>query len=146
MQRDYDHINGLKIKDDTTAKRLFPEDWSYDGDNVNAMNHIPIILKYAGNGNCLYNAISILFSGYEDVQCDLIKIWLKNRYLHNKNDFNNYSSTDVYSYEDDIFNGIKNGKYCGVLNVAALPNVLQIPIQSIYSKLSNFCVDRDFFK
>ena len=31
MQSDYDHINRLKIKEDITAKRLFLDDWSYDG-------------------------------------------------------------------------------------------------------------------
>ena len=27
------------------------------------------------------------------------------------NDFNNHSSTDAYSYEKEILNGLKNGKY-----------------------------------
>lgn len=71
MQSNYDHINRLKLKDDTTAKRLLPDDWSYDGDNINKMNYTPITLKCTGNGNCLYNAISILFSGYEELHCEL---------------------------------------------------------------------------
>ena len=71
MQSNYDHINRLKLKDDTTSKRLLPDDWSYDGNNINKMNHTPITLKYTGNGNCLYNAISILFSGYEELHCEL---------------------------------------------------------------------------
>ena len=55
MQIDYGHIIRLKIKEDTIAKRLLPDDWSYDGDNVNTMNYTPITLECTGNGNCLYN-------------------------------------------------------------------------------------------
>ena len=71
MKSDYDHINRLKIKEDITAKRLFLDDWSYDGDNVNTMNYTRITLKCTGSGNCLYNAISILLSGYENLHCEL---------------------------------------------------------------------------
>ena len=39
MQINYDHINRLKIKEDSTAKRLLPDDWSYYGDNVSTMNY-----------------------------------------------------------------------------------------------------------
>ena len=42
-----------------------------------------------------------------------------------------------------ILNGLKNGKYCSACSVAALSNVLQFPIQSIYPKISNVYVDRD---
>ena len=63
MQSDYDHINRLKIKEDTTAKRLLPDDWSYDRDNVNTMNYTPINLECTDSGNGLYNTISILLSG-----------------------------------------------------------------------------------
>ena len=35
--------------------------------------------------------------------------WLKNRYLYDTNEFNNYSFTDVHSYEEVILNGLKNG-------------------------------------
>ena len=60
------------------------------------------------------------------------------------NDFNNNSSTDIYSYEEDILNGLKNDK-CIVVP-AALSNVLQFPIQYIYPVFSNVCVDKNFFK
>ena len=38
----------------------------------------------------------------------------------------------------------ENSKHCSACNVAALSNVLQFPIQSIYPKISNLCVDKDF--
>ena len=148
MQSDYGHTNRLKIKEDTTVKRLLPDDWSYDGDNVNTINYTAITLECIGNGNCLYNAISILLSGYENLHCELClkctQELIKNRFLYYTNDFDDYSSTDVYSYEEDILNGLKNGKYCSACNVAVLSNVLRFPIQSIYPKVSNVCVDRDF--
>ena len=71
MQSDYGHTDRLKIKEDTTVKRLLPDDWSYDGDNVNTINYTAITLECIGNGNCLYNAISILLSGYENLHCEL---------------------------------------------------------------------------
>ena len=71
MQIYYDHINRLKIKEDTTGKRLLPGDWSYDGDNVNTMNNTLVTLECTGNGNCIYNAILILLSGYEDLHYEL---------------------------------------------------------------------------
>ena len=92
-----------------------PGDCSYDGDNVNTMNNTPIPLVCIGIGNCLYNAILILLSGYEDLHYELglkcTQELIKNRYLHDMNDFNNHSSTDAYSYEKEILNGLKNGKY-----------------------------------
>ena len=124
MQSDYDHINRLKIKEDITAKRLLLDDWSCDGDIVNTMNYTRITLKCTGSGNCLYNAISILLSGYENLHCELClkckQELIKNCFLCDTNDFDVYSSTDVYSYEEDIFNGLKNGKYCSARNVVAL--------------------------
>ena len=149
MQSDYDHINRLKIKEDTTAKSLLPGDWFYDGDSFIKMNYTSITLECTGNGNCLYNAISILLSGYENLHCELrlkcTQELIKNNFLCDTNDFDNYSFTDVYSYKEEISNGLKNGKYCSARNVVALSNVPQFPIQSIYPKVSNFCVDRDFF-
>ena len=71
---------------------------------------------------------------------------IKNRYLYDKNDFNNYFSTDVCSYKEDVLNGLKNGKCCSTRNVAALSNLLQCLLQSIHQKISNLCGNRDFFK
>ena len=88
IQSNYDHINKQKIKEHTTAKRLLPDGWSYDGDNVNTINYTPITLECTGNGNCLYNAISVLLSRYKDLPC-------KKCFLYITNDFDNYSSTDV---------------------------------------------------
>ena len=127
-----DHINRLKIKEDTTAKRLLPDDWSYDGDSFITMNYTSITLECTGNGNCLYNAIPILLSGHENLHCELrlkcTQELIKNHFLCNTNDFDNYSFTDVYSYKEDISNGLKNSKYCSTRNMAALSNMLQFPI------------------
>ena len=104
MQRNYNNINRLKIKEDTTAKMLLPDDWSYGWYNVISMKCTPITLECTGNGSCLYNAILILLSGYEDLHCELYlkctQELIKNSYLYNINYLNNYSSTDIYSYEE----------------------------------------------
>ena len=56
--------------------------------------------------------ISILLSEYEDLYCELrlkcTQELIKNLYLYDTNNFNNYSFPDVYSYEKDILNRLKN--------------------------------------
>ena len=87
MQIDYDHIKRMKIKEDTTAEKLFPDDWSYDRDNANKISYTPITFECIGNKNiyCICNAISILYSGYRELHCELhLKCnqeLTKNRYL-----------------------------------------------------------------
>ena len=103
-----------------------------------------ITLECTGNGKYLYNAVSSLLSGYEDLHCELrlkcTRELIKNCYLYDTNYFDNYSSIDVYENEEHILNGLKNS----ARNVAALSNVLQIPIQSTYPKICNICKVRDF--
>ena len=69
VQIDYYHINKLKIKEDTPAKKLLADNWSFEGNNINATNYTPITLECTVNGNAyiIQNQFkSILLSEYED--------------------------------------------------------------------------------
>lgn len=111
----------MKIKEDTTVKKLLPDDWSYDGDNAHKVDNTSITFECIGNRNiyCICNAISILCSGYGELHCELhLKCnqeFTKNRYLYNTCNFHDYFSTDLYSFEKYILNW---------RNVATLSNVL----------------------
>ena len=46
------------------------------------------------------------------------------RPLYDTFQFNKYSLTDSYFYEDDMLDAIRDGSYCGLRNIAALATVV----------------------
>lgn len=120
---------------DRVAEKLLPSD------------EICYPINCKGDGNCLYNSISLLICGNYNLVLELrlktVREMLANKELYDTNILNNYSGS-CKNMEEDILKTVYPGKYSGLRHVAALSNLMKISIKSIYPKvIPNFAVRRE---
>ena len=120
---------------DKTAQMLLPE-------KCNGL--FPILTK--ADGNCLYNAISLYYTGTYDLTLEL-RIKVVNEIIRNRSEYDitlhsNYADVTSGTFEEDVVNSIKSGTYSSLRHVAALLGVLGCKINSVYPEVINSCVNR----
>ena len=120
---------------DKTAQMLLPE-------KCNGL--FPILTK--ADGNCLYNAISLYYTGTYDLALEL-RIKVVNEIIRNRSEYDitlhsNYADVTSGTFEEDVVNSMKSGTYSSLRHVAALSGVLGCKINSVYPEVINSCVNR----
>ena len=104
----------------------------------------PILTK--ADGNCLYNAISLYYTGTYDLALE-VRIKVVNEIIRNRSEYDiplhsNYADVTSGTFEEDVVNCIKSGTYSSLRHVAALSGVLGCKINSVYPEVINSCVNR----
>ena len=100
---------------DTVAKDILPVDFG---------KLVP--LKTLADGNCLYNAVSMFFSGNAGLALEL-RIRAVNELHRNILEYDipvcsNYADAKYGDFEEDVVNSVKVGTFSGLRRVAALSN------------------------
>ena len=118
---------------DRIAKRLLPKD-------CHAL--FPAFTK--GDGNCLYNSISLLFTGEQsqlstELQIKVVGEMIKNRSFYDAGDFLQYGAD---SFEEDMLGSMKDETYSSFRHTNALANVC-CNIRSVYPESKNPFVKRN---
>ena len=128
-----------KFKIDDISKSIMP---SY----VNEEEDIVPVLCL-GDGNCLYNSISLILTGdYQlsrELRLKVVNELILNREYYDTKNLNIYSSAQYDGYETEVLHAVKNGVYSSMRNMVALSNVLGCEIRSIYPDTNNPCVNKD---
>ena len=120
---------------DKMAQMLLPEE-------CNGL--FPILTK--ADGNCLYNAISLYYTGIYEFAREL-RIKVVNEIIKNRSEYDiplhsNYADVTSGTFKEDVVNSIKSGTYSSLRYVAALSRVLGCKINSVYLEVINSCVNR----
>ena len=119
---------------DETSQTLLPP---------HARGLIPI--KCLGDGNCLYNYVSMVLIGDNQLSTELrLKnvgslILSREKFVMAK--FQNYAAAK--GFEEYILHQLRNGVYSSLRHVVLLALTLKVDITSIYSKIDNLCIRRD---
>ncbi|XP_066912218.1 uncharacterized protein, partial [Clytia hemisphaerica] len=126
-----------KFKPDSISHAIFPSD-----KELKELSPVWCL----GDGNCFYNAISMLLTGDNQLKYELrIKIaqeLIVNRDFYDNENFRNYTGKD---YDLEVEQSIKLGTYASITHLTALVNILGIKVRSIYPESDNSAVKRDFF-
>ena len=93
-----------------------------------------------GNGNCLFNAVSIALTGGEHLANEL-RLRTAIEMIQNANSYTSRSDYDEllnYSpdYEDSVKACCTDREYSSIWTILALSTVIGIPIQSVYPKMN----------
>ena len=108
---------------DRVAKRLRPKDC-----------HALFLVFTKGDGNCLYNSISLLLTGEQsqlstELRIKVVGDMVKNRYLYDAGDFLKYGADN---FEEDILDSIWDETCSSFRHMYALANVVCCNIRSVY--------------
>ena len=119
---------------DRIAKRLLPKD-------CHAL--FPVFTK--GDGNCLYNSISLLLTREQsqlstELRIKVVGEMVKNRSLYDAGDFLKYG---VDNFEEDMLDSMRNETYSSFRHMYALANVACCNIRSVYPESKNPFVKRN---
>ena len=120
---------------DRVAKRLLPKD-------CHAL--FPVFTK--GDGNCLFNSISLLLTGEQsqlstELRIKVVCEMVKNRYFYDAGDFLKYG---VDNFEEDMLDSMRDETYSSFRHMYALANVACCNIRSVYPKSKNPFVKRNY--
>lgn len=120
---------------DEIGKKIFPDD---------TKDLEPI--KCLGDGNCLYNAISMLLIKSNELHLELriktVYEIMMNRLNYDIAKYSNYSAASSNGFEDDIIKSLRKGSYSSIRHVSALCEVLNCNVVSIYPKVNSGLVNR----
>ena len=113
---------------DRAAKRLLPKD-------CHAL--FPVFTK--GDGNCLFNSISLLLTGEQsqlstELRIKVVCEMVKNRYFYDAGDFLKYG---VDNFEEDMLDSMRDKTYSSFRHMYALANVVCCNIRSVYPESKN---------
>ena len=104
-----------------------------------------ILIKCLGDGNCLYNSVSMLLIGDNRLSTELrlknVGSLILNREKFGIAKFQNYAAAK--GFEEDVLHQLRKGVYSSLRHVASLALTLKVDITSIYPKIDNPCVRRD---
>ena len=97
-------------------------------------------LEVLGDGNCLFNSLSVIVCGNESRSFELRLRCALELILH-KEYYTNYYSNNFFhmvslSYEEACKNAVKNGSFSSVWLLHAAAGVLQQPIHSVYPNIN----------
>ena len=116
------------------AKRLLPKD-------CHAL--FPVFTK--GDGNCLFNSISLLLTGEQsqlstELRIKVVGEMVKNRSFYDAGDFLKYRANN---FEEDMLNSMRDETYSSFRHMYALANVACCNIRSVYPESKNPFVKRN---
>ena len=119
---------------DRIAKRLLPKD-------CHAL--FPVFTK--GDGNCLFNSISLLLTGEQsqlstELRIKVVGEMVKNRSFYDAGDFLKYRANN---FEEDMLNSMRDETYSSFRHMYALANVACCNIRSVYPESKNPFVKRN---
>ena len=119
---------------DRIAKRLLPKD-------CHAL--FPVFTK--GDGNCLYNSISLLLTREQsqlstELRIKVVGEMVKNRSFYDAGDFLKYRANN---FEEDMLNSMRDETYSSFRHMYALANVACCNIRSVYPESKNPFVKRN---
>ena len=119
---------------DRVAKRLLPKD-------CHAL--FPVFTK--GDGNCLFNSISLLLTGEQsqlstELRIKVVGEMVKNRSFYDAGDFLKYGANN---FEEDMLDSMRDETYSSFRHMYALANVACCNIRSVYPESKNPFVKRN---
>ena len=120
---------------DRVAKCLLPKD-------CHAL--FPVFMK--GDGNCLFNSISLLLTGEQsqlstELRIKVVGEMVKNRSLYDAGDFLKYGADN---FEEDMLDSMRDETYSSFRHMYALTNVVCYNIRSVYPESKNPFVKRNY--
>ena len=120
---------------DCVSKRLLPKD---------CHTVFPVFTK--GDGNCLYNSISLLLSREQsqlstELRIKVVGEMVKNRSFYDAGDFLKYG---VDNFEEDMLDSMRDQTYNSFCHMYALANVSCCNIRSVYPKSKSLFVKRNY--
>ena len=103
----------------------------------------PVFTK--GDGNCLYNSISLLLTREQsqlstELRIKVVGEMVKNRSFYDAGDFLKYRANN---FEEDMLNSMRDETYSSFRHMYALANVACCNIKSVYPKSKNSFVKRN---
>ena len=119
---------------DCVSKRLLPKD---------CHTVFPVFTK--GDGNCLYNSISLLLTREQsqlstELRIKVVGEMVKNRSFYDAGDFLKYRANN---FEEDMLNSMRDETYSSFRHMYALANVACCNIRSVYPESKNPFVKRN---
>ena len=104
----------------------------------------PVFTK--GDGNCLYNSISLLLTREQsqlstELRIKVVGEMVKNRSFYDAGDFLKYG---VDNFEEDMLDSMRDETYSSFRHMYALANVACCNIRSVYPKSKNPFVKRNY--
>ena len=119
---------------DCVSKRLLAKD---------CHAFFPVFTK--GDGNCLYNSISLLLTREQsqlstELRIKVVGEMVKNRSFYDAGDFLKYRANN---FEEDMLNSMRDETYSSFRHMYALANVACCNIKSVYPKSKNSFVKRN---
>ena len=119
---------------DCVSKRLLAKD---------CHAFFPVFTK--GDGNCLYNSISLLLTREQsqlstELRIKVVGEMVKNRSLYDAGDFLKYGADN---FEEDMLDSMRDETYSSFRHMYALANVACCNIKSVYPKSKNSFVKRN---
>ena len=100
-----------------------------------------------GNGSCLYNAISMIWTGNCQLKYEFrlktVKELVSNWSVYDYEERNLYGAWD--SFKEEVLESVKTGTYSSLTNMYSLSNQLGRRIVSIYPNTTKPCVSISFF-
>ena len=119
---------------DPVVKRLLPKD-------CHALS--PVFTN--GDGNCLYNSISLLLTGEQsqlstELRIKVVCEMVKNRYFYDAGDFLKYGADN---FEEDILDSMRDETNSSFRHMYALANVVCCNIRSVYPESKNPFIKRN---
>ena len=103
----------------------------------------PLFTK--GDRNCLYNSISLMFTGEQsqlstEMRIKVVGEMVKNRSLYDAGDFLKHGADN---FEEDMLDSMRDKTYSSFRHMYALANVAYCNIRSVYPKSKNPSVKRN---
>ena len=136
LMENFESVKFSKSEVDKNGVALYPDDAE--------PSLTPI--ECVGDGNCLYNAVSMLLCHSNNLSLELriktVREIMINRISYDREPFCNLAPVSSTGFEFDIVTSIKKNKYSDVRHLAALCNVLNCTIVSIYPRLISNIVKR----
>ena len=119
---------------DCVSKRLLAKD---------CHAFFPVFTK--GDGNCLYNSISLLLTREQsqlstELRIKVVGEMVKNRSFYDAGDFLKYRANN---FEEDMLDSMRDETYSSFRHMYALANVACCNIKSVYPKSKNSFVKRN---
>ena len=99
-------------------------------------------IECTADGNCLYNSMSLLIAGTEQLSIEFRLKTVREIIMHRSDYgielYEKYSGAD--NFEGEVVSFIKSRTYSSLRHIAALANVLNVNIRSVYPDVENPCV------
>ena len=109
-------------------------------DYTELSGHDAIPVEVVGDGNCMFHAIHAFYStmSIDEIRCHcLIELCTHEQYYDTIRMSNGLDLVDDECVQDHVIRILNNNQYTGILTLAAVANVLNRPITSVYPKVND---------